>query len=259
MKKFLALLATLTLALPSFAQEPTKTADATLQFVSNTLFPATVLLYSQDQSGGMKMRCTATAIEKTPTGYEFATAAHCGCKDNIQHKTVSPENTFFYITRDASKEKVYVKATIDGCGYRQNGDDLMLLSIETKETFPIVKLGKDPAVLEQVVNVASPLGLGRQVFLGSVTSPVLDRPVIADNINWTGAVLLQMFGTAGGSSGSSAVCLDQQAICAFVVGVISDTTITAMPVSRLIHLREKLKAGTYKYWVKEPVPNTEEN
>ncbi len=253
MKKRLALpILVLALSFTLLATDSPKHSDPTVDFVAHTLSPATVLLYSQDSSGGMKMRCTATAIQKTDSGYEFATAAHCGCKDDVEKRTVSPENTFFYVTRDEPKDKTFTKAEITGCGYRHNGDDFMLLTIDTKSDFPIVKLGSDPVVLEQVVNVASPLGLGKQVFLGSVSSPTLDRPVVDNDINWTGVVLLQMFGTAGGSSGSSVVCLDQQAICAFVVGAAGDSTITAMPVSRLVTLRKSLADKTYKYWVKEP-------
>lgn len=236
-----------TLALGQTPPTTTKTVD----FVAKTLSPATVLLYSQDQNGGMKMRCTATAIDRIPKGYEFVTAAHCGCQDNLEKKTTSPEKTFFYVTRDEPKDKQFIKAEITGCGYQHKGDDFMLLEAVSDQDFPIVKLGKDPVVLEQIVNVASPLGLGKQVFLGSVSSPSLDRPVVVNDINWTGVVLLQMFGVAGGASGSSVVCLDQEAICAFVVGVVSDTTITAMPVSRLESLRKALREKTYRYWVKD--------
>src|ERR1019366_6281809 len=92
----------------------------------------------------------------------------------------------------------------------------------------------------------------KQVFLGSISSSVLDRPVVDGDINWTGVVLLQMFGVNGGSSGSSVVCLDQKAICAFVVGAVGGTSMTAMPVSRLKKLQAGIADGTYKYWVKDP-------
>jgi hypothetical protein len=221
------------------------------EFVNHTLYPATALLYSQDESGGMKMRCTATSIEKTEKGYVFVTAAHCGCQDNTERKQTSPEKTFFYITADEPQSKTFIKAEVTGCGYRHRGDDFMLLEVESKEVFPVVALGDDPVVLEPVINVASPLGLGKQVFSGSVSGASLNRPVVEDDINWTGAVLLQMFGVDGGSSGSSVVCLDQQAICAFVVGSVDKSTITAMPVSRLKTLRKALADKTYHYWVKD--------
>lgn len=225
---------------------------ADIAYIHDILYPATTLLYAQDESGGMKMRCTATAIEKNATGYVFVTAAHCACEDNEEQKTVSPEKVDFYITEDGVTDKEFLKASLTGCGYRHGGDDFALFQMNTTKVFPVVALGRDPQMIEQVVNVASPLGLGRQVFFGSVSSPILNRPVINDDINWEGAVLLQMFGVNGGSSGSSVVCLDQKAICAFVVGAIGQTTMTAMPVSRLIKLRSQLAAGTYKHWQADP-------
>jgi hypothetical protein len=127
----------------------------------------------------------------------------------------------------------------------------MLFTVSTDAKIPVVSLGKDPSMLDRVVNVASPVGLGKQVFWGTVSSPTLDRPVVQDDINWTDAVLLQMWGVNGGSSGSSVVCLDQKAICGFIVGVAAGTNIVAIPVSRLIKMRKELAAGTYEYMPKK--------
>ena len=223
-----------------------------VDYVNQVFYPATALLYAQDQQGGMAMRCTATAIDKDDAGYTFVTAAHCGAIDDTSNKTVSPERTFFYITPDQKDDKVFYKADPIGAGYRHKGDDFMLFKVKTDRQFPIVKLGEDPKALEAIVNIASPLGLGKQVFLGVVSNPGLDRPLVDGDINWTNAIALQLFGTDGGSSGSAAVCLDQRAICAFVVGAVDSTTITAMPVSRLIAVMAGLKDGTYKYWQKDP-------
>jgi len=225
-----------------------QTSKTDVEYINDVLYPATTLLYSQDSEGGMRMRCTATAIEKNKTGYVFVTAAHCACEDDTDRHTVSPEKAFFFITPDEQDSKTFLKAQAVGCGYRHKGDDFALFQVDTKAVFPIVALGKDPSVIESVVNIASPLGLGKQVFLGSVSAPALDRPVVEGDINWTGVVLLQMFGVNGGSSGSAVVCLDQHAICGFVVGSIGQTTMTAMPVSRLILVRDGIAKGTYKAW-----------
>jgi S1-C subfamily serine protease len=219
-----------------------------IQFVNSTFYPATALLYSQSDGGDYRMLCTATAIEKTDKGYVFVTAAHCACDDDTEAKTVSPSETFFYLTADESNHKDFMKADLTGCGYRHAGDDFAIFDVETKQTFPVVPLGEDPKTLDPIVNVASPLGLGKQAFIGSVSSSTLNRPVVVEDINWTHAVLLQLFGTDGGSSGSSVVCLDQRKICAIVVGSIDKTTIVAVPVSRLIKLRAALAAGTYTHW-----------
>jgi S1-C subfamily serine protease len=224
---------------------------AEAEYVNSTLYPSTALLYAQEEGGGMKMRCTATAIEKNATGYIFVTAAHCACEDNDEKLITSPLKTFFFITGDEGVSKDFLRATVTGCGYQHRGDDFALFQVDTKANFPIIPLGTDPKILDRIVNVASPLGLGKQVFFGTVSSPTLDRPVIQDDINWTKAVLLQLFGVNGGSSGSSAVCLDQRAICAFVVGNIGETNIVAMPVSRLIELRKALNAKSYKWYREE--------
>lgn len=241
------LLAVLLFSACAFAQ-----SAADIAYVNSTFYPATVLLYSQDEAGGMKMRCTATAIEKHADGYTFVTAAHCGAVDDTDNKSVSPEKTYFYITPDQAGDKTFIKADPIGAGYRHRGDDFMLFEVKTDKEFPIVSLGKDPQALEAIVNIASPLGLGKQVFLGTVSSPILDRPIVEDDINWTRAVTLQLFGTDGGSSGSAVVCIDQKAICAFVVGSMDKTTMVAMPVSRLSAVINGLKDGTYKYWEKDP-------
>jgi S1-C subfamily serine protease len=229
-----------------------QTAQSDIDFVNDTFYPATALLYAQDSNGGMLMRCTATAIGRDEDAYTFVTAAHCGAVDNAEAKSVSPEKTFFYITPDQKDDKTFLKAEPIGAGYRHRGDDFMLFKVKTDHVFPIVKLGHDPKALEPIVNIASPLGLGKQVFNGIVSNPSFDRPVIQEDINWTNAVGLQLFGTDGGSSGSAVVCLDQRAICAFVVGSISGSTIVAMPVSRLEAVMAGLKDGSYKYWQKDP-------
>ncbi len=232
----------------SFAQIP----EAEKPYVNSTLLPATGLLYSQSEDGEMKMRCTTTVIDQDATTYTVATAAHCGCEDDSSKHIVTPQKTFFFVSPDQPGNKLYLKAKVLGCGYRTKGDDFFLLAIDKTITFPVVPLGHDPKLMDSFVNVGGPLGLGKQVFYGSVSSPVLDRPISFEDIQWTGTVLLQEFGVNGGSSGSSAVCLDQHAICAFVVGSIAETTMVAMPVSRLIKFREQLAAGKYKWYHPDP-------
>jgi hypothetical protein len=222
------------------------------EFVKNMFYPATTLLYAQESDGTMKMRCTATAIEKNATGYVFVTAAHCGCEDNVDEHTVSPEKAFFFITEDSVADKHFLIANPIVCGYRHAGDDFFLLQVDTKVVFPIVDIGTDPEVLDPVVNVASPLGIGKQVFVGTISSPSLDRPVVEDDINWTHASLLQLFGTDGGSSGSALVCLNQHKVCGIVVGTVDKSTIIAMPVSRLKTMMKAFKEGTYKHFILDP-------
>ena len=222
---------------------------ALAQYVPKTLYPAVVLLYEQDDQGSMKMLCTATAIEKNKTGYVFVTAAHCASSDNEEKKLVKAEvKKFFFVTFDETGSKNFIKAVLLNCGYQHSGDDYCQFQVDTDRVIPTVDLGSDPSEGgEEIVNVASPLGLGKQVFRGYVSSPRLDRDVRVSDINWTNAILLQLPGTNGGSSGSAIVCVDQKAICAFLVGVIDQTEIVAVPVSRFKDFRTKIAAGTYKY------------
>lgn len=221
-------------------------------YVSKTLLPATGLLYSQSEEGEMQMRCTTTVIDQDAKTYTVATAAHCGCQDNTERNIVTPQKTFFFISPDEPGNKIYLKAQVLGCGYRTKGDDFFLLTIDKTVTFPVVPLGHDPKLMDSVINVGGPLGLGKQVFFGTVSSPILDRSVSFEDIQWTGTVLLQEFGVNGGSSGSSVICQDQHAICAFVVGSIAETTMVAMPVSRLVKFRQQLAAGTYRWYRADP-------
>ena len=246
----------LLLAAASFAQQKARELDLVPraqqptdeQFIAQTLYPATALLYSQDESGSMKMTCTATAIEKTPKGYVFVTASHCACKDLEDKEYAKPEKAFFYITPDEPGEKQFLKASLVACGYQHKGDDFALFDVNTEKAFPVVAIGDDVTdhAGQPVVNIASPGGLGRQTFRGAVSAPKLDRSVESGDISWTGAMLLQLPGTNGGSSGSAIVCVNQRAICGFLVGVINETSIVAIPVSKYKAFRKAVDAKTYK-------------
>ena|ERR1017187_1808571 len=101
---------TLLLALPLCAQLPL----AEKAYVNQSLWPATALLYSQSAQGSMEMRCTATAISEDSKRYTMVTAAHCGCIDSEEKKSVSPDKTFFFISPDAPGNKIYLKAEPKG-------------------------------------------------------------------------------------------------------------------------------------------------
>jgi hypothetical protein len=199
------------------------------QFIEATLYPATVLLFSQNSDGGMRMRCTATAYAHQGDTYHFATAAHCIVDDEGK---ILPDA--FFVSEDEPGHKDYLPAEVHICGDRDKGNDFCDLTVKTKDSvFPIVGLGKDPTSIagEPVINIASPLGLGKQTFIGRVSKPKVDRVLVSDDINWTGAILLQLPGTAGGSSGSAIICERQHAICGFLVG-IQGAEMFAIPVSR---------------------------
>ena len=246
------ILTALIFALFLAAAAPAQLSPAEVEYVNSTLWPATALLYSQTPEGSMNMRCTATAIAEDATSYTFVTAAHCGCTDDATKNITTPEKAFFFVAPDSPGNKIYLRAMPKGCGYQRKGDDFFLLTADKTVKFPVIPLGKDPKVMDAFVNIGGPIGLGKQVFLGQVSSESLNRPIIDGDIQWTGAVLIQEFGVNGGSSGSAVICLKQHAICAFVVGSIRDTTMVAMPVSRLIKVQAELAAGTYRWYHPDP-------
>lgn len=221
-------------------------------YVEHTLYPATTILYGQDAQGGLNMRCTATAIDLSNHVYTFVTASHCGCNDDKDHDVAVADKTEFFISPDDAGNKIYLKAKVLGCGYRSRGDDYLMLTTDDSVKFPVIPLGHDPELLEQIVNVGSPDGLGKQVYFGDVSSAILDRPAIEEeddgDINWEHAILLQMSGITGGSSGSALVSLNQSAICGFIVGTIDHVVPVAVPVSRFIKFRDEITSGTYEWY-----------
>ena len=237
--------------LPGISQCRAAPTQSDSAFITDTYFPAVTLLYAQDDSGTMKMRCTATAFEKVDAGYLFVSAAHCAT-DKDDQKQEAIEKAAFFVTPDENfGEKTFIRASVVACGNQNMGDDFCVFYVKTAQTFPIVSMGIDSASLagEEVVNVASPEGLGKQVFYGRITMPKLDRSVIIDEINWSHTVLLQLPGTNGGSSGSAIVCLDQHAVCAFLVGTISGTTVVGLPVSRFKAFLNNVKTCKAKNYI----------
>lgn len=219
------------------------------EFIEKILYPATVLLYSQNDEGTMHMVCTATAIEKTPKGYTFATASHCVSEDDHDKKKAEIEKTFFFVTSEEGKTKEFLRAEVTAAGYMHDGYDFALLSVETDKTFPVVAIGEDSTSHsgDSVVTIAAPLGLAKQTLRGAVSCPKVPRPVVEDDINWTEAMILQVPGEDSGSSGSSVVCLRQRAICGFYVGRVNSKAggqQIAIPVSKFKAWRESLAKKT---------------
>lgn len=211
---------------------------------------ATAILFSQDENGGMAMRCTATAFEKAGDTYRFVTASHCiGSDDAQKEKVAAYKNIPFYISFDESDEKKFYRAKAHSVGYQHRGDDFAVFEVTSKSEWPIVPIGDEKLEKEgnPLINVASPLGLGKQVFHGSISKMELDRPIVQGDINWKGTMLIQMPGTDGGSSGSSLMSPKQEAIVGFLVGTIGGTTITAIPASRFTTFQKLVADKKYRW------------
>lgn len=230
-----------------YAQPAPKSTD-----LMDTVNKATALLYSQDTQGTLSMVCTTTAFMKTPTGYLFVSAAHC-IGDDTDHHSALGTDVNWYITFDAPNNKTFYAAKLLAVGYQHRGDDFSLFSVTTKDDFAVIPIGDDSLVKddEDVINIAGPLGLGKEMFHGKVTSTKLDRPVVENSINWTGAMLLDL-SVLGGSSGSAVISVRQGKIVAFVVGTIGGKIVVAIPSDRFIKFVELIAEHKYPWYQAVP-------
>ena len=223
---------------------------ASAQTLAQRAYESTAILYAQNVSGGMDMACTATAFEKVDGGYLFVSAAHCVATSNVAKERVEVSQVPHYISFDAVDNKVFFPAEIIMAGYGAKGDDFAILKVETDEDWSIMPLGDFTKVDfgEEVLNVAAPKGLGRQLFFGRVSLLSMDRPVLANGINWLHAALLQIF-AGPGSSGSSIVSIQQEAIIAFLVGSVGgNPSVVAIPAFKFEAFRAAVEAGNYPYY-----------
>ena len=196
-----------------------------------------------------------TAFEKTKDGYLFATAAHCVGEDQTEGKERSAkwQNTAFFMTFDEPQNKTFYPAEVRGVGFQHRGDDFAIFEVKTDQKWTTIGLGDEKKEEDgnPVINVASPLGLGKQVYRGVISSLDLDRPLIQGDINWRHSISLQI-AADGGSSGSAIISAEQDKIIAFLVGTVGGAVVIAIPVSKFITFRNAVDAGTYKYFDKEP-------
>ena len=215
---------------------------------------ATALLYLQSQNGTLDFACTATAIEKTPAGYLFLTAAHCLGSDEGPF-TAQASTVNLFITFDEHVMRFF-PAVLVAVGYQNRGDDFALMHVATTEDWTTVSIGDEK--LEQsgstILNVSVPMGLGKQILTGSISAMELKRPISdnTQNINWRGAMLLQLPGTAGGASGSAVVGVNQESIIGIIVGTVSSrqggATTIVLPVSRYKEFRSKVEQNSYRWY-----------
>lgn len=211
----------------------------------NTVYQSVVELYREDESGGMHFTCTATVYKKTEKGYRLVSASHCveGDKGSEQ-KTIK-----FFVTLD-QKEKNFIPAKLIETGDKSQGDDFSIFEVETTTQFTVTPLGDDAQlkIASEVIDIAAPMGLGKQYFAGYVSSPKVDRPPIdAGEVQWT-EIMLVKIGGGPGSSGSAIVSVDQKAIVGFLVGHDSRGEIgfIVVPVTKFKKFEAAVDAGKYK-------------
>lgn len=250
---FIAIAATLsTVGLISRAMA--NEAPVATQKDAETYLKSTTILVDKNFSGDSQMLCTATAFERHGNVYRFVTAAHCVATDDKDNERVEvEEGKAWYLTFDDTPDKdVKYRARIIGVGYQSRRDDFVVLeaTIDDREVALVPLAIKNVHVLEPVINVAAPGALAKQVFTGHVSATKLDRPMQQGDINWEGAILLQL-GSGGGSSGSAVISLEQKGIVAFLVGHVGKDGVinrVAIPVDRFRKFYARIQAGTYKYF-----------
>jgi len=224
-------------------------AESRTEFVQK-VYNSVVLLYQQTEDGSMKVRCTATAYkpvlkDKTQIGYRFVSASHC-----VEGETdVEQKSGKYFITPDAAGEKTFLPAKLIEAGDRKVGDDFSIFEVDTTVKFEIIPVGDSDKVSvgEQVVDVASPLGLGKQYFQGYVSSTLLDRPPLdAGDVQWKNVMLVQI-GSGPGSSGSAVISEDQKAIIGFLVGGFHENIgAICLPANKFKTFEDAVDKGTYK-------------
>jgi hypothetical protein len=189
------------------------------------------ILYAQTDTGGMDMRCTATAFtENGKTAY--LTAAHCVTAEDPENKgKLKVTEDPLFLSTDKLDTKDYVRAKVVRVGKQEKGYDFAILSSSLE--LPPLTLGDEREEADHVgfTNVAAPRGIGKATFYGRVALRFIDRPLIQDSINWAGATLVDV-SIDGGSSGSALVSNDTGKIFAIVVGIYGNLKI-AVPASRI--------------------------
>jgi hypothetical protein len=241
----LVMLAMLSLSTPALAQKNVApiAVGPNASLITNT-YQSVVLLYSEDPEGGMHFHCTATAYRKTDKGYRFVSAGHCvsGSRD------VDQKEQKFFVSNDAST-KSFIPVKLIQVGDKDRGDDFSIWEAETKEVFVVTPLGDNDKILmgSEVIDIASPLGLGKQYFVGYVSSPHVDRPPLdAGEVKWHD-VMLVMIGSGPGSSGSAIVSVDQKSIVGFLVGgTPANIGAIVVPVNSFKTFESLVDAGKYK-------------
>lgn len=227
-------------------------ADSTAQ-LENDAIKATALLYHENSDGEKDFYCTATAFEREGKYYKFITAAHCVSEDDPVREIARIQPGKWYLNFDLPGNNGFHRAHVLAAGYQTDGDDVAVLGAYLDEFNPIIKLSKEDAVIgERIINVAGPLGLGKQLIRGNISqvTPGLD---VGDAFG--GRILLQIH-CGGGSSGSSIISEDKKAIVGVLVAgfagffrmePFSDVTL-AVPIGKFHRFWAAVRADNYEHF-----------
>jgi hypothetical protein len=240
---------TLTVALTVFA------APVIGDSFTNRATDAVALLYRMNAQGNQSFACTATAFARQENVYKFLTAAHClGSDRRDKELSADTSKDAYYLTFDETDgPKRFWPATPVFVGYQSRTDDFALFEVTSTEDWPTIPLGNERDLENGAAywNIAAPLGLGKQIQEGTIANLSLDRPVVQGDINWRGTLVLQQTGVNGGSSGSALISKETKEIVGVLVGSIGQSTIVAVPVSRVTQALEDAANNTYPWFIRE--------
>lgn len=241
-------------------------------------FMAVGTLFAKDESGSLKMVCTASAVATNDKTTTIRTAAHCiswalqrveaeGAQTALWSARKYPATSLsewskrlfptktkeyrqqvdFFVSFD---EQQFYGARVLWVGFEDKGVDTAELEIRAG-SLPVIPLGSWDDVTSdyaanpgetQVTAISNPLGLGKQAFVGNVSMLSLNRPIVdeAASINWRGNFLASI-PLAPGSSGS--MVLYRGRVVGTLVGVIQERFGSPFAVAVPIHKIEKAKAA----------------
>lgn len=200
---------------PPIAAEipPAETAPITAHVPGfrDRLEKATVQFYA-NIGGSTRFICTATAIQKTQTGYIFLTARHC-----VAIMSASD----FYVVVDPKSDTPFIRATVLLAGGPDT--DAAIVSINTPLDIPTIPVGDErlTGLGARVEYFGFPLNLGKLYFEGYVSANKIGPPAYPEP-QWNGDLGLTIQ-VGPGSSGSALVDPNQEAI----VGVVTGLTVKA--------------------------------
>lgn len=248
----------ITFGCASYAQplNNNKSNSCGLDKIEEKVKNSVVVLYGQMDDSSIRMFCTGTIFERNNNKYRIVTAAHCVSDDDLVRGKVAAMPIRWFITFENPNDHSFLEVKLVGAGYQSNGDDLAVLELETNKDLPFIPIAdEDPKLGEDFINVASPMGLGKQLFYGQISKERLELPVISGTINWRNNVLVQTQ-SGPGSSGSSIVSRCSGKIIGILVGSIAypdrgTPNVVVVPISRFKKFYSGIKSENYKYFDKD--------
>jgi hypothetical protein len=195
------LFAVLLLCVPAQAATP----------LEQRVFDATVAIFTKDANGQPDRSCTASAISRKDNKYLFVTAAHCvliwDANGNLTGQPVSA----LYLTPDTNEPWVVPAHVLLFQYDNQGGHDWGVIEAMIPVVMPLLEIGPPPLLGDEVLVVGFPAFFTKQLSQGIVSTP----HVAAQGLSGYGA--LNLYGIAGGSSGSAVVNVRTGRICGLIV------------------------------------------